>query len=675
MAISITSLSPAKNDTAVPVNSDIEITLSSDSADLDVQTTKFIINGIEVKPSAYYGVDNSEVEVSFFARKRIRYNTGRRYGQDDLRYGMRDDIPSSFQYGQRYVCTIYIEDVDGNVFEENFSFTVEEGIFYNSNPVESFYHYQTQAYANYLPSWARARYDKYSNFQQYLNSVGKYIQEIEDFLFKQTSNYYVQTSNLNELATLYKISLGGNFSFQTTVLDDGTRLQIPPDVSAIKEITKFHPVAEFQNDLKTFYYEKLPTRIESTKFTVSSLEILSQSPIDNSVVKIDRDLERAGRFSITVGGAGSFVEIKNQDFKFLTCRITGVSREKKKQIEDIIFIDNDVYYTTKLWRHIESIQFINVPKGFTGNFSVDHVKPPRSFVSDSYNYVDGIEDLEKPIFWKPEDSAYGTVLQQWSLLKVDPEEIITSIGEKDLVGEYELLDIDGQTNLNLTDIDVDNFTNFLYGIDDEYLYIFDKREEYPSIIKSLSPENGKANFVVDLDSDNLGRGDSTKEISIVCRQMDESKSVSQYRLSVLKPDGSVQYILQDNTFTTDKNNALTVVPLVNELYQTQAFSYELDLVGDYLIKVEAIYRNGTSSVDSKIARVGKKSALSKYKLERIFGEATPTRFFIDFDQQLKVLDTENQLHTISFVRDNMLIDYNNAIVYFSEEYDEVEVDG
>jgi len=671
MAITLNSLFPAKNQLDVPVASDVTLTLNSDASDLDVQTVKFYINGVEVKVSAYYGVDQTEIVLSFYAKRRIKYNT-RRYGQDNVRYGQRDIFPSVFQYGYRYTCTVEVGDVLGNTFSENFSFTIEEGIFYNGNPSTSFYNPQTQAMANYTPEWARSRFDKYSNFQQFANPSANFLQEIEDSLFHQSSSYYVQTSNLNELGTLFKVELGGDFEFQTTILDDGTRLQIPPEVKAIQDITIYEPNAEYYNDLKNFYINKLPTRLDETKEKIDSLLIVPKTLASEAEIFLNYDLVREGSFALSIEDSLQFTQIINNEFRFLYCRIKGISRERKVQTEDLVIIDNDTYYPSRLWKRIDSIQFINLPENCNLNFSIDHARPLGAFVPDSYNHVT-TGDIDKATFWKMKETNTGSILQQWVLLESTPEAIISSLGEKDLVTEFELLDIDGQTNLNLLDIDSFKFSNHIYGIDQEYLYVFDKREDYSTLVKMMPEINGTAGFILNIDSDELGRQAGTKTITISGVQKAPGKSIAQYRMSVRDPDGTVNYILSDNTLTQNKLIAGVVIPSEEFQLITSVFFYDMNMMGDYLVKLETVYKDGTSDIDTKIIRIHKKAALAKYKLERIFGETEIVRMFVDFDQQLKVLDSENELHTIRFAKDNMLIDYSNGLLYFSEEYDEVEV--
>jgi len=672
MAISITNLSPAKNETDVFVASDVTFTLVSDTADLDITTVQFYINQIEIQASAYYGANEQEVDVSFFSKRKIKYKT-RSYGQLDVRYGQRDIRPSSFHYGQSYICTIQIKDIDGLSYEENFSFTIEEGIFYNNNPITSFYYPQTQSAANYAPIWSKARYDKYSNFQQLVNAPSEFLQEIENSLFKQTASHYVQTTNLNDLSTLYKVELGGDFNFQTTVLDDGTTLQIPPDITATQEITKFNPTAEFQNDIKSFYHNKTPTRLDEEKIDITDLTIVSKRAVEDILLEVDSKLERDGQLAIIIEDGVRFTQIQNGTYGFAFCRITGESRERKKQTEDLVIIDNDTYFTSKLWRQIDTIQFINLPENSNIHFTIDHARPLRSFVPDTFSHV-SINDEDKSTFWKLIDTAYGSTLQQWTLLEVDLEDIISSLGQKDLITEFELLDIDNVTNLNLIDIETDPFSNFIYGIDDNYMYIFDKREDYPNVVKLLPETNGTADFILDIDADELGRGDSVKRIGIIGLQKIVTKEIAQYRYSITKPDGSIDYLLPDGTTTTDKTIASIVADTREARLKTNTFFYDLDILGDYVIKLETVYRNGSTDIDAKIVRLHKKAALVKYKLERLFNDATIIRMFLDFDQQLKILDSNNELHVIRFAKDNVLIDYGNALLYFNEDYSEVEVD-
>jgi len=670
MAISITSLTPTKNEIDVGINSNIELTITSDDKDLDISTIEFYINTISIQVSAYYGVTNKIVDITFFSKKKIKYNT-RRYGEEDVRYGQQDIFPSNFRYGQRYTCRIVIEDVDGNSFEENFSFVVEEGIFFNSSPATYYYSQQTQLLANYTPSWSRSRYDKFSNFQQIVNPTGTYIEEFENLLYKQAASYYLQTANINELATLYGIELGGDFEFDNITLDDGTKLQVPPEVYGIKEITKYDILSEFKNDIKNFYYDKLPTRLDETKINLTS-EILHTGTIDSNEVELDTKLEREGSIYVSIENRNNFTIIKNDDIRFFYCRITGVSREDKKQIEDIIIISNENYPTVKLWSKITSVQFLNVGND-TGNFTVRYNRPIDSLKPDFYKNVN-TEDDQKSVFWKLDSNIRGSILQQYAFIDIESVDIIARKAQKDLLIEYELFDVDNSSNINLVTIDTDQYNNFIYGINDDYLYIFDKRQEYPTVIKNIHESNGQSDFVLDIEDIQLGIGDSGREIGIYGVQKTANKTLTQYRIKVEKPDETIEYLLEDGTFTTDKNKGIIVANTRDVNYITQPFNYNLVQTGDYIFTLDSIYRDGSRFIDSKIIRVPKKAALVKYKLERLLAGETVVNMFIDYDQQLKIYDSNSEVHILKFAKDNMLIDYENSFAYFNENYDKIGVE-
>lgn len=674
MTISITSLSPTKGQDNVSVNSDIEVSITSDVYDLDLDTIRFFINGIEVSVSSYYGLDKKIIDTVFYSRRLIRYGTGRNYGETDLTYGQRDILSSILCYGSVYSCSISVQDIEGNVFEENFSFTVEDGIFYNSIVSDYFYFNQTQSMANYTPEWARARYDKHSNFQQMINPVCSFMEEIEAFLFQQKANYYVQSANLNELATLHKIELGRDYDFKTIVLDDGNSLQVPPDITALSGVTKFYPVVEYDNDLKSFYYNKIPSRLDLSKENVSSLDIVPERDIVGGKLYLNYDMEREGDITFLIKEGEPFSQVINEEYQFLTCRIEGESRERKRQFEDIIFIDDDNYKSKKLWKRIDSIQFLNIVGEAHGRFSIRYNKRyDEGFVLDSVKHV-SVDGSEKGTFWKKAETTYGSVLQQWVLLDVDPGVIATTGAKKDIVAEHELLDIDNQTNLNLVDLDFDHFSNFFYGIDNNYLYLFDKREEYSSLANRLPSNNGVSDFVLEIVDDGLGREDTTKEVEISAVQKLVGKEIVNYRISIEKPDGSLEYLLLDGSTTTDLNDGIirNVSPEIQ--IKTRLISYSLTDLGDYLIRLRTNYRSGEQEEDMKIIRLRKKSALAKYKLEKFLQEETVEAMFIDFDQQVKIYDSAQRLHTVSFARDNALVDYANGTLYFNESYDQVEVE-
>lgn len=680
MAITISSLYPAKNSVDIPVDANVELRLQSDGTELDVQSVQFFINDIEVKPSSRYsiavgfGEDRTKIDIAFYPRRRIKF-ANERYGAEDTRYGKLDIVPSNFLYGSRYVCKVVVKDLNGLEFSDHFAFTIEDGAFYNASADNYYYSTISQELANYLPDWTKARYDKFSNFQQIINPAANFLEEIDNKIQFDLANAFVQTANYNELSTLYKVEIGSNFDFKTTILDDGTSLQVPPDVQARLNISLLHPNAEFLNDIKNVYYKKLPTRVETEKVKLNSNIIVAKSVAQLNKAMLNVTLARAGSvcFKIEDGVKFSQVDKITGDLLVVVARIKGTSSQGADQEEDISIIDNDNYFTKKRWSEIESIQFINLPTESGVHYTLQYVQDGDSYIADVFRHT-SVDGTTKTTFWKLEQTDYGSVLAQNVFVAEQIDDIISSLGQKTPVNEYELLDVNGTTNLDLIAIAVDPFSNFIYGLDEDYLYVFDKREPYTDVLELMPRNPGDPDFVLDLATDSLSRGDSVKTVEISGTQKIIDKQMTRYRFSVRFPDGVTRYILEDGSLTTNKNQAIILVDRNTPQVFSRSISVDIDQLGDYIFYAEASFEDGSKSIDAKIARILKKPALSKYKLYRSLLGNEAINLVRDFDGQLKILDSSDYLHTVRLCKDNMLIDYENGVLYFNENYDEIAID-
>ena len=132
--------------------------------------------------------------------------------------------------------------------------------------------------------------------------------------------------------------------------------------------------------------------------------------------------------------------------------------------------------------------------------------------------------------------------------------------------------------------------------------------------------------------------------------------------------------MSDGAIVLDKKDASNRVLQTGFVLDTITTRYSILDHGEYVFKLETVYQGGESSVDYAFIMVHKKAAISKYKLERILSGAIPTHLFIDYDQELKLYTDTHVLHSIVFHRDGVMIDYENKIVYSSEEYSSLKVE-
>jgi hypothetical protein len=678
MSFWINTLDPAKGDSDVPVSSEINIQIESDN-DLDIRSVEFYINDVRVQASSQYSLQTATtpnmkiVNISFFPRRRIKYGN-EIYGAPDTRYGKLDILTSNFWYDSRYSCVIKISDVDGNVFEERFSFTTEEGVFFNNITDVDYYNATTQQLANYLPDWSKARYDKFSNFQQFLNPIAGVLERVDNKIVNDFLNTFPKTSNYNEMSLLHKVELSNGVDLNVVTTEDGSSLIVPPEIIATDGITKFYPKPEFNNDINSFYYNKLPDRLDGTKIKLSSNEIVSRRPIGNTKNIINVDMERHGSFCFRAINGTIFSRLNNTktSIEFLTCRIKGLSVYGTRQEEEIIVVSNENYFSTKRWSKIESVEFLFIPESLGADFEITYLKEPETLVEDLFRYYD-IEGNTFQSLWRLNNYSYGSTLSQLVPVYADGDDEISAPDQRNEIKEYELLDVDGQTHITAKDIATDPFSTLMYVANNEYLWVFDKREEYAKSVKKLPNQQGDVDFLIELSTDETGRANSEKEISFSGVQKVIGKTISRYRFKMRKPDGTLEYIKPDGQLTQDQEEATVILGTGATQLITEQITVLLTDPGEYIISLEAVYSGGGGSIDSAIVKINTKSALSKYKLERLTLGAEVTHLAYDHDGGLKVKTADNFLHTLIPVRDNVLIDYENLEFYFNRGYDEVEI--
>lgn len=678
--ITITQINPAKNASGVSVNQDIEIRVLADFK-LDPRNISFRLNEVDIVPnvfSVYNGATDYELIITLYTRKRIKFGDVYRYGQANTRYGMRDIHPSVLEYGSRYVCSFTVWGTNNSSQREeitdSFVFNTEEGIFYNSKPISYFYSDHTQSMANKLPDWAKGRYDKYSNFQQLLNPLGEILEKNQDLINKLYQANLIQTVDLKELPYLFKYELDKNFEFQSFFNQDGSTFFVQPEISAIQGITRFDLFTTEENNLKSLYYSKIPTRIDTDQVHVSSNVIVPETQATNLKYEVNKTLERQGSFVLYCKNINTSVyKNYNNIYSFLKCHIKGLSIFDGEQHEEIILYNEKYLYSKKMWKRIDSIEFFNLKdQAFT--FEISHFPTFKKMSPDTKKMIrpDGSEDL---VIWSFENREDISVFQKRRTLGRSGLDVLKFSGATEVVSEVGVYDIDRTTPLKLTDMAVDYNSNYIYGVTDEYLYIFDKREAYPESLKKIPGDNGAADLVLNVEADDTFLDeDGQKEISVSCVHTVPGKRIVKYRIKITRPDGVVEYLLKDGTVTTDPNISSVFINQTAFMVQNIANRYIARMPGEYIFDLETMYQGGTVSKDSVLFFIKKNCALVKYKLERILNDSVPVSIFMDYDQNIKIYTDKSMLHTIVFHKDGIVIDYVNKVLYSCEEYTSVDVD-
>jgi len=575
---------------------------------------------------------------------------------------------SDLEYGLSYTCFVSVHN-STETFADNFTFQIEAGYIPNSNYPDYFYYSETQELANYTPDWSKSRFDKFSNFQQLINPIGEKSNRFESLLIKQISDYFVQTADLSRLGTIYKVNLPASFSFETILLDNGDTLYKPPRVYGQRGIHRYPIFAEYNNDLYNFYYNKSPDSISDLYSPFGLTEILPITPITFNNINVNHDMKRNGNFVIELIGCNTFTKtLGNSEFDILTCQVYGVSLFNEPQTEVLAFVSNGTSYSSNLWSRIDYISFYNIPDNFIGSFRIDYFKSALSKMQDVDRYVD-TEEVKRPIYRLDNDSGYS-ILQVYANRSTDIIESALRPGN-DILREFDLYDVDNTSHLLFNDFVLGIFDSKIYAITDDCLYLYDKKEEYPKVLKELNGLPQDPITILDIEAEELSPRTDGQSITFAVTQMVFSKKVKRYRIRLLKPDSSEVFIGLDgsemgSTWFTNEN--------ATSNFRSNLINLVLDQVGDYVLYVDTLYSDGTYDIDGRVVRTLRKSAIAKYKLNKYLGSETARRIIFDYDQKIKILDSANNLHVIDFHKNNMLVDYDEGSLYFSEKYDKVSLD-
>ena len=144
-------------------------------------------------------------------------------------------------------------------------------------------------------------------------------------------------------------------------------------------------------------------------------------------------------------------------------------------------------------------------------------------------------------------------------------------------------------------------------------------------------------------------------------------------MKVSTPSGKTLYLRQDGALVEDKNSGMISVKQYDMMYESRKYELTLTEAGDYLLDLETLYRGGTTSSYKQIIRVRSKPALKKFKLDRILDGILPVSIKLYHDQTLKIYDASERLNTLTLHKYGVMINYEDKVLYFTENYDYVEV--
>jgi hypothetical protein len=201
---------------------------------------------------------------------------------------------------------------------------------------------------------------------------------------------------------------------------------------------------------------------------------------------------------------------------------------------------------------------------------------------------------------------------------------------------------------------------------DNKLYLYDLDEEMVSGIQLLTEKTVGSHIQFDYNSRYLVKGETFTFTPLHARPL---KEIDHYRIWFQTPSGT-KYGIKDGLPVAFTSN-FTVYERQFQRTVQDKVSIELTERGEYLFVLEVTFIDGEEQEERIIVKTLYKKPLTSFDLSALM---TISGLEFDSDQKLWAYDqTEEKYYQIGLHYDTMLIDYDRKILYFRENYDNVDV--
>lgn len=524
----------------------------------------------------------------------------------------------------------------------------------------------TQFLANFYPSWSKTRLDDQSLGFRILNVFGTQLEDLDRQLQTIGKNYYLTTANLEEIDIVERLQLPKDFEFQVDETDPANPIFTSPTVSGLIETT-WHDVSQANNnDIETFWYTSVPTRIDTDVTTSGNHVVLSGVSISESPIStFDNDLHMPGRLHVQLEGGSKYIDSVNNEIIRGTVIITGTNRHGVEDTETMIFLFDSTQTTQTEWDSLDEVRVYSVDPDTTtlSIYAADYSLGPYR---DYYNLEVSVEGNKVDTFWNPGVTVSGSPTLDMMRYTVDSftDIVFNQVTDLDIIRQTELLDTSGTSPVpsSIVDIAIQPFSSRIWVATTSGLYLYDTDQYMPSL--DLAPkknENSPVALLVDNHYKVL-----YDEIELEYFYINPVKDIGRHRLTIEKPDGTKVGLLDGAEVSTTTDYWQYDTGQGRSLRPSDILT--LDQRGDWVFTLEVDFTDSSRTTDQRIVTVDSKAALAEFNLP-----FTVSGLSFSSDQELWALDDAGVHHRIDLRTDNMLVDFQQKVIFLHEKYDEVKV--
>lgn len=515
-------------------------------------------------------------------------------------------------------------------------------------------HPETQAMAALLPAGSRLRTDPFSVGQQFLHGVAGHLSRLWEEVRRFGDGGFLGTAPLNVLDTLYAVHLGEDFQFEQDLADPRqTSFRVP-------FIRGFHagniyPVAVLPGNSLADLEQALPTRVDSDGDRVLGPTVLPPTAVRDLSGAAFAPLSIPGRLYLTLEGMTQKGVVFNGQLQPAAVHLKGITTKGTVEEEVVEFPTNMTVRSRRRYRRILWVKPLNiVPDAATLALSgAEH----RFSLHPDFEFAVPVGRREQYAVWSLKEgvlSASHTVLG-------NEKEIILSPYLR-----WRLVDQDGQA-LPAEAMAVVPRRPWLAVVHQGRLHLYHKLLEYPEQerLGYLTRRTDGCVLTVESESFCYLPGETAE---VMPRQVAPGKEVMRYQWRVAPPGQDLSVYVPQSGVLTPAGGDLWLTPA--EAPASRYYGLLLTQPGWWVVSLAARYADGSTSTDVRLFGSLQKRPLATFTLEDILPDAD--HVFADSDERLWVA-AGTAARRLRFRVDAALVDYLNKMIFFKEDYDEVEV--
>lgn len=527
---------------------------------------------------------------------------------------------------------------------------------------------------SYFPGYTRAGADRYSVFQQLLNPIALELDRVRQKLQSHNRSLSIGSANLSDPDWLYQYELEDDEAFTHGMNTEGAQVIIPPSVFGFTDINRIDLVAK--ESFRDFWEEAIPTRFVVLESTRPALAILSPStPIQELATIPPFDVPTLGRIYIHIHSASNLVDIQLETLGQTILQVSGLSPSGANQTENITILENGTIATKWRWSRVTSVGLLKNIESASAEVVLS-LFPPRLGVKTEPSYQSVKDRRVDTIKWEVGEDGVGSYLDK--LLSGQSHVIDIAKGENTFlpVQRYRLTSLDDNF-ITISDFTMESSGNFLYGISENKLMIWDRRDCLPTNLTLLTgiteqPEQGFE--VVTYDVPTVQDDAPVVILSVELERPLGVKTARSWSWSVRTPADEVFYIKPSTgELSTTEYWYDNPIPISYYGIKERNFDLTLDELGDYIFELRILYTDNSTDIVRRVFQFHKKRAIAEYDLSHLVT-------FTDDISQIHMTDSNElwisnaeAIYKLRSVYDTFLIDVDENCLYFREDYDDIEV--